>query len=390
MSPRLEIPSRSHTLRVLTGRIRPCLNFPIPNRPTLVSEQSANPKLDSSAQSEGQISQTRGPRKSSAWKYLVSLACVGAGVLVAVQLINPADQSVEEFAELEVSAGLDTISIDGDAADEDVESKGIDDLDGRLANMVSDELIEAASHPLEPVLKLADEGLRRMDRKIVDYTATIISQVTINDTLQPEKRIFCKIRHPKTVEAGSALPGQEIPFSVYLKMLAPSSIAGQEAIWVKGQNNDKLIGHTTGMLNVKRAYLNPAGPISMRGNLHPIYEIGFLNLVRKMGVVGRRDLQYPDCSVTVTRDVSVGDQTCTLIEIKHTKADPKFEFHVAKIYIDQRRDVLVGYEGFLWPEKEGDPPKLKEKYFYTDVKLNVGLTDEDFSPDNKDYDYPGW
>ena len=95
-------------------------NFPIPNRPTLVSEQSANPKLDSSAQSEGQISQTRGPRKSSAWKYLVSLACVGAGVLVAVQLINPADQSVEEFAELEVSAGLDTISLDSDAADEDV------------------------------------------------------------------------------------------------------------------------------------------------------------------------------------------------------------------------------------------------------------------------------
>ena len=318
------------------------------------------------------------------------LAFLGAGVLVAVQMINPADQSVAEFEQLEIGAVAEEISLDVDAADEDLEVSGIDDLEGRLANMVGEELIEAASHPLEPVLKMAEEGGRRMNRKINDYTATIVSQVTINNTLQPEKRIFCKIRHPKTVEAGMALPGQEVPLSVYLKMLAPDSIAGQEAIWVKGQNNDKLIGHTTGFLNVKRAYIDPAGPIAMQGNLHPIYEIGFLNLVKKMREVGSRDLQYPDCSVTVTRDVSVGDRTCTLIEIKHTQKDPKFEFHVAKIYIDQRRDVLVGYEGFLWPEKEGDPPKLKEKYFYTDVKLNVGLTDKDFSPDNKSYDYPGW
>ena len=318
------------------------------------------------------------------------LIFLGAGVLVAVQIINPTDQSIEEFEKLEVGGLSAEISLDDDADDEDLQAVGVDDLEGRLANMVSDEVIDAAGHPLEPVLKMAEEGLRRMDRQINDYTATITSQVTINKTLQPEKSIFCKIRHPKTVEAGLALPGQEVPFSVYLKMLAPSSIAGQEAIWVKGQNDDRLIGHTTGLLNVKRAYLDPTARMAMRGSLHPIYEIGFYNLVKKMREVGTRDLQYPDCSVTVTRDVSVGDMNCTLIEIKHQQEDPKFEFHIAKIYIDQRRDILVGYEGFLWPKKEGDPPLLKEKYFYTDLKINVGLTEDDFSPDNEDYDYPSW
>jgi hypothetical protein len=310
--------------------------------------------------------------------------------MVAVQMINPSDQSVAEFEQLEIGGATEKTPLGVDVLDEGAEPSQIDDLEGRLANMASNELIEAARHPLEPILKLADEGVRRMDRQINDYTATIVSQVTIGKTLQPEKRIFCKIRHAKTVEAGSALPGQEVPFSVYLKMLAPSSIAGQEAIWVKGENDGKLIGHTTGFLNVKRAYLDPAGSIAMQGNLHPIYDIGFLNLVKKMGVVGRRDLQHPDCSVSITRDVSVGKRTCTLIEIKHAQENPKFEFHIAKIYIDQRRDILVGYEGFLWPEKEGDPPPLKEKYFYTDVKINVGLTDDDFSADNKDYDYPSW
>jgi len=50
----------------------------------------------------------------------------------------------------------------------------------------------------------------------------------------------------------------------------------------------------------------------------------------------------------------------------------------------------VGYEGYLWPEKPGDKPPLLERYFYIDMQINVGLTDEDFSPDNKAYDFPSW
>lgn len=33
-------------------------------------------------------------------------------------------------------------------------------------------------------------------------------------------------------------------------------------------------------------------------------------------------------------------------------------------------------------------PVLEEEYTYMDVKLNVGLTDEDFDPDNKTYQFP--
>ncbi len=324
------------------------------------------------------------------WNYLMICTFLGAGILVAVQIINPHDDTPSQFEALEIGVSRGAASSGTGTQPNSSDARPIDDLTGRLANMVDEAAIEAANHPLDPVLKLADEGLRRMNRTVLDYTATIISQVTIDGVLQPEKRIFCKIRHPRTVEAGSALPGKEKPFGVYLKMLSPASIAGQEAIWVEGQNEDKLIGHTTGMLNLKRVYLDPAGSIAMRGNLHPIYEIGFVNLVKKMGEVGRRDLQHADCAVKVTRDVSIGNRTCTMIEITHETRTAEFEFHIARIYIDQRRDILLGYEGFLWPEQEGDPPTLKEKYFYTDLTTNVGLTDKDFSPDNKDYDYPSW
>jgi len=43
---------------------------------------------------------------------------------------------------------------------------------------------------------------------------------------------------------------------------------------------------------------------------------------------------------------------------------------------------------YLWPEAEGEDPPVDEECNYQDVKLNVGLTDMDFDPDNPEYDYP--
>ena len=41
------------------------------------------------------------------------------------------------------------------------------------------------------------------------------------------------------------------PFSVYMKFLKPRAVAGREVIWVKGQNDNKLIAHEGGLLGVK-------------------------------------------------------------------------------------------------------------------------------------------
>ncbi len=72
------------------------------------------------------------------------------------------------------------------------------------------------------------------------------------------------------------------------------------------------------------------------------------------------------------------------------KKRPHFEFHISKIYLDDKLGIPIAYEGYLWPENEGEDPPLLEKYYYTDIQLNVGLTDADFDPANEDYDYPAW
>jgi len=52
-----------------------------------------------------------------------------------------------------------------------------------------------------------------------------------------------------------------------------------------------------------------------------------------------------------------------------------------RLYIDIKRALPVGIT--VW-DYEG---RLVEDYGFEDLKLNVGLTDKDFSPDNPDYDF---
>ncbi len=241
--------------------------------------------------------------------------------------------------------------------------------------------IDAADHPLIPLLKIARDGLDSMNRNVRGYTASITSKVRTGDgTMHPEKHSICKVRHAD----------QTSGLSVYTKFLNPGSIAGQEAIWVDGRNENKLIGHGTGLLNIKRMYLKPDGLLPMKGNRHPISKFGIKNLLHSLIEQGEADLAHREIKVTIERGQVIDGIVCTLLQIEHPQQRDHFTFHIARIYIDDARNLPVAYEGFLWPERNGGPPVFLEKYFYTDIQLNPGLTDADFDPDNDEYNYPRW
>ena len=312
----------------------------------------------------------RPPRKL--WKLAVGVLFLCLGVVTASQVGKTGQNA--EFEELAVKQETTPVAAGDDSGR----------FGDEIVAMVSNSKIKSAEHPIDPLLALADEGFKRIDESIRDYTATIISQVRISGKLQPEKRIQCKIRHAHEFE------NSKTPFSVYLKMLKPSKIKGQEVIWIEGQNDGRLIAHTNGMMNLKRFVLDPRGIIAMKGNRYPIFEVGFKNLIAKMKEFGLHDRDFDECEVDITRDVLVDNRPCTLIQIVHPIERDHFTHHISKIYLDQDRDVLVGYEGYLWPKKPDESPPLLERYFYIDMQINVGLTDEDFSPDNPEYDFPGW
>ena len=260
--------------------------------------------------------------------------------------------------------------------------------EGAITATISQQVIDQAEHPLAPLLKLAQLGLDEVDAKYRDYTTTLVSQVRIDDKLQEEKYVYCKIRHFQA--STESVPEQPAPFSVYSKFLAPIESLGQEAIWIKGQNDGKIIAHPPGMLNFKRVFLDPDGPLAMEGNLHPIYDIGFRNLLVKMIELGERGMKHRESLVAVKRGVEINGRVCTTIEVVHPQRLEHFQHHIDRIYIDDELNIPIAYEAFLWPEKEGGEPVLLERYIYTKLKLNVGLTDNDFEPGNEEYNFPAW
>ena len=76
-----------------------------------------------------------------------------------------------------------------------------------------------------------------------------------------------------------------------------------------------------------------------------------------------------------------------MIQVIHKEERAPFEFHKAQVFIDDELNVPVRYVAYDWP-RGGQEPELQEEYTYINIKLNVGLKDIDFSPENPAYKYP--
>ncbi len=334
-----------------------------------------------SATEESRFGDTQAkPKSRLGWRWcfvqLLTLTAVG-GALVALAVLFGFDNVFGSDSESEDASVVVIKETATPCANQPAELPS-----GCITDGISHEMIESAKHPLIPLLEVARAGIIAIERGVQDYSATIIKRERVNGKLQNEQQVFCKIRHARVSPDGCT------PFSAYTRFLRPKSIEGQEAIWVEGCNEGKLIAHTTGLLNVIPFRLEPDGPVAMRGNRHTIREIGMLNLINQMIEKGERDRNYDECEVRFQRDVMVGATRCTRFEIIHPYPRDYFDFHIAKIYIDDERNLPIAYEGFLWPDEPGGAPVLLERYYYTNIQLNIGLTDEDFDPANPRYDFP--
>lgn len=239
------------------------------------------------------------------------------------------------------------------------------------------------SHPLDPAIRMAYDGLAHMQRQINDYTATLVKRERIDGVLGDEEYMNVKVRNART------LPGVgQVPFSIYICFTQPESFKGREVIWVEGSNDNKLIAHDTGLIRGQfRVSLDPEGGMAMRGNRYPIYEAGIENLVVKLIEKAERDREAGHCHVAFYNS-RVEGRDCTMIEVRHDERRSPYDFHLAKVYIDKELGVPIRYAAYSWPTRANGEPILEEEYTYVNIRLNVGLTNRDFDPDNPAYAFP--
>jgi hypothetical protein len=240
-------------------------------------------------------------------------------------------------------------------------------------------------HPLDPALDMAREFLVRSQRDITDYTCTMIKRERIKGTLTPYEYVHAKIRNRKM--EGEQL---KVPLSVYLYFLKPDDVKGREVIWVEAKNNGKMRAHESrdtikGKL-LPSVWLDPLGPIAMHNQLHPIMDIGIENLIEKLIEKGEKDRAHGECEVEWVKGVKLNGQMCTVLNVRHPIQRPHFEFHIAQIFIHDELQVPVRYAAYHWPTDSKDKTgPVIEEYTHVDIKVNVGLTDADFDPENPNY-----
>lgn len=318
----------------------------------------------------------------TSWRRWLAVAVFGAaavGGYFGVQAMTAGDAVVTTNNDIKFSA-----TPVANAANAAGEAKPAGIVKGGITDLLNNHPVEEAENPLDPLLLVAEKGLEELRETLVDYTATIERQERVGGKLMPTETINLKIRQ---AQEGDEDGNPAVSRAIYTTHLAPKSMEGQEAIWVEDQNDGNIVAHPPGMFNLKRFYLHPEGFLAMRGSRYPITEAGFEVLIERMLERGRRDRKYGTCEVKVDREATINGRSCTAFEIVHEKQEGPYDFHIARIFIDDELNLPIHYEAHIWPEKEGGEPQLLERYTYTDIKINPGLTEADFDPSNPAYDY---
>jgi len=237
-------------------------------------------------------------------------------------------------------------------------------------------------HPLDPALSAARHCLQHIQTNVRDYTAIMSKRVRLDGELSDYQYTYVKIRNRRMENDRLTTP-----MSVYLYFLKPKAVKGREVIWVENRNSGKMVAHDTGLKGLIKVELDPKGSMAMRGQRYPITEIGLEKLVQKVIETGNRDRQQSECEVKLYDGAKMNQRVGRMFEIIHPVERPDLDFHRAQVFFDNDLNMLTRYASWSWPKEPGGKPVLEEEYNYSDIKVNVGLTDRDFDPNNPDYGF---
>ena len=251
----------------------------------------------------------------------------------------------------------------------------------------SEEDEEPAALTMADVLEMAIDARAHMAEHLDDYTAKFVKQERGDDGLLGEESVI-------QMKVQTRLRGdtEDAPMRVYLDFQAPAAKKGRKVIWAQDLYDGKMVVHEVGMLlGLKRIWLDPNGVLAMQGQRYPISQIGMVRLVEKLIERGEKDRNNPDIQVVLTKDYKFDGRSTELIQVRRGEpTEDEEDFSLAEIVIDKERQLILLYRSFGWSDNnEGSAPMI-ESYSYQDVETNVGLTDEDFSPDNPAYNFPAF
>ena len=204
------------------------------------------------------------------------------------------------------------------------------------------------------------------------YTATLHKQERIGGVLGPVQTLAMKLRNQ--------------PFAIYLKFLAPKE--GKEVVYAEGHHENKLVAHNGDWTRrlIPRLAVPIDSPLALADSRHPVTEAGLLALAKKLVVYRQMDVGDPLATTVIDRTIAPDGRPALRSVHTHTDIHANRPFVRVEILYDPETQYPIRIDSFDWPAPgHAGSLDLAESFYYTDIKLDVPLTDLDFDPKNPDY-----
>lgn len=261
-------------------------------------------------------------------------------------------------------------------------SNAFADEPNKVANTLAAE--DDKAHPLSWAFRYAQARSDYIAKNVRDYSCRLIKRERIDGELQSHQFINVMMRCEQKND------GQvEQPMAVFMQFLAPRILKDRRVLYVEGQNDGNMLIRKGGRsMKYLRLEFDPKGRAARRESNYPITDIGFDKIIdrllERVASDIKNDPTAANTQVSHYRNAKVGDRICTHIQILHPKRGEGIQFHKASLYVDDKLHVPIRLVVHDWPASEGVKPPLMEEYTYVNLKLNVGLSDADFSESKLD------
>jgi hypothetical protein len=215
------------------------------------------------------------------------------------------------------------------------------------------------------MLMLLDEMDSSYSR-VNDYTGVFHRQERIGGKLDDEQTALFKFQKP---------------FKVYLKF-TDCPLKETESLYVEGSYENKFLVRQGGIMGFMTLSLNPKGSLAMSRNRHPITEFGFGFLLGEFRCNIEPAIRAGDLEIVRQADETFNGRPATVVEGRFLSHGGR-KYYCARFIIRIDKGLLLPVGNVFYDERE----EMFEKYDFTDVRLNVGLTSMDFSRHNKAYGF---
>jgi outer membrane lipoprotein-sorting protein len=210
------------------------------------------------------------------------------------------------------------------------------------------------------------EEMQRAYAQIDHYAATFLMQERIDGELHPEQWLALKFKKP---------------FKVYLRWMKGKN-EGRQALYPAGLDGNELWVRVPMLVRAVTITLDPQSPRARKGGRHAITDVGIGRLLDFISENAQRGLQRGELTIEEGGLRTTFDRPVQRYTL-HLPNNPTKGYYCMAAILDVDRDYRLP----IYAEIYDWDGRLVERYGYLDLRLNPGLTDEDFDPKNPDYGF---